>query len=670
MATAVTVWTPERKAAVVATLKDPVSFARKLLRSDVWPIQAEILRSIAENRRTAVKACHASGKTFLAALAVLWWLARWPKCVVVTTAPTATQIEKLLWGEIHSALGRSVYPFPKPLLTELKINPDRYALGFSTSVTKNDQGVRFQGFHSEKVLVVIDESPGVHEGIWESIEGARAGGDVHVLALGNPTIASGPFHDAFTTGRNSWNTFTISAFDTPNLEGLTIESLLTLSNEELDINQRPYLTTRRWVREKYEEWGPGHPLWESRVLGQFPQQAEDALLSLAWLEAASISELSIDKAKARAGLDVAGPGEDETVLTVRRGPRIILQKSWATSDPRGEVVAALTPYRDADDLESVNVDSIGIGWGMHCHLLECKFPSVAVNVSETPRDTEKFSNLKAELYWGLRLRAQAGDFSGKIDEKTIGQLAGIRYKHNARGQIVIESKDDAKKRGVKSPDRAESIMLAYADCGLGGLIYRTSFTSDLIYNDADAPAGLGNAGWYQERVIAVAYGAAKPMCFLEIMDTGPLIYVAREYFVDGATSVTPKGDGAYVADLSEFIAGRNVLTGAEVVRSQDITVIVDEKAANFRAEMARAGIFGIDADTELLEGIQLVGSVFEKKMVRVSSSCTHFIAEHQSYAWDAQKAVNGVEEPVGTKQAVEAFRHYVKTRINPWRLAQ
>jgi hypothetical protein len=212
-------------------------------------------------------------------------------------------------------------------------------------------------------------------------------------------------------------------------------------------------------------------------------------------------------------------------------------------------------------------------------------------------------------------------------------------------------------------------MLAYADCGLGGTIYRTSFTADLIYNDADLTVGFGSPGWYQERVIAVAYGAAKPMCFLEILDTPEIIYVAREYFVDGASSVNPKNDGAYVADLAEFIAGHNVLTGDKVVRSQDATVIVDDLAVNFRAEMMRAGVYGIDADTELLEGIQRVGLLFEKKMVRVSSSCVHFIAEHQSYAWDAQKASRGIEEPVGTKQAVEAFRHYVKTRINPWRLS-
>ena len=51
--------------------------------------------------------------------------------------------------------------------------------------------------------------------------------------------------------------------------------------------------------------------------------------------------------------------------------------------------------------------------------------------------------------------------AGLKDEKTICQLASIRYRHNARGQVMIEGKDDARKRGVKSPGRAEALMLAF-----------------------------------------------------------------------------------------------------------------------------------------------------------------------------------------------------------------
>jgi len=419
-------------------------------------MQEEILRSVAENPRTAVKACHSSSKTFTAAEAVLWWITRWPDGKVVTTAPTWTQVEKLLWGEIHRAAVRSRISYPPLYKTNLTIEEGEcYAMGLSTN-----EAERFQGFHG-RVLIILDEAPGVRPVIWEAIEGIRAGGDVRVLALGNPTIASGPFYDAFTKERAGWKTFTIDAFDTPNLQGLTLEELLTLPEDELDIAPRPYLVTRRWVLEKYHDWGEGHPLWQARVRGQFPTQAEDALVSLAWLEAAKYAPIDAAPSQpVNAGLDVAGPGEDETVLAVRQGRRLLSLQPWSQADPRGEVVAALEPHRDS--LDKVNVDSVGIGYYMAQHLRDLDFPVRDVNVGQAAEDTEKYVNLKAEMYWGLRQRLQAGDLSGLDDEMAIGQLAGIRYKHNARGQVVIESKEEARKRGVKSPDRAEAIMLAFA----------------------------------------------------------------------------------------------------------------------------------------------------------------------------------------------------------------
>jgi hypothetical protein len=359
---------------------------------------------------------------------VLWWITLHPEAIAVTTAPTWTQVERLLWGEIRSAVARSTIAYPTPNATSLQLGPNRYAIGLSTN-----EGVRFQGFHGN-VLIVLDEAPGILPEIWEAIEGIRAGGDVRVLALGNPTISSGPFYDAFTANRGDWNLITISAFDTPNLQGVSLENLLQMEDEELDCNSHPYLTTRRWVREKYAEWGPGHPLWASRVLGQFPVQSEDALLSLAWLEAAR--ERECGEGEVYAGLDVAGPGEDETVLCVRRGSGVVLLKAWTKADPRGDVIAALSPHRD--ELKNISVDSVGIGYYMAQHLRDQGMRVTEVNVGGSARESEKYANSKAELYWGLRQRAQAGDLAGLRDEKTIGQLAGIRYHHNSRGQVVIE----------------------------------------------------------------------------------------------------------------------------------------------------------------------------------------------------------------------------------------
>ena len=196
------------------------------------------------------------------------------------------------------------------------------------------------------------------------------------------------------------------------------------------------------------------------MLGNFPTQAEDALFSLAWLEAAASRKAIEGGGRCIAGLDVAGPGEDETSLWVREGPSILLHRHWTMAEPRGEVVAALRPYLNR--LDTVNVDSAGIGYYMAQHLRDQGFPVQEVNAGEAARDAEKFLNRKAEMYWAARERVQKGEVNGLDDERTIGQLAGIKYKLDGRGRVVIESKEDARKRGVKSPDRAEGFILTFA----------------------------------------------------------------------------------------------------------------------------------------------------------------------------------------------------------------
>jgi hypothetical protein len=434
-------------------LLDPVRCASTLLKSSLWLKQEQILRSVNTHRKTAVKACHASGKTYVAAVAALWWLITRTNGIVVTTAPTWLQVERVLWGEIHSAVSRAAYKFPQPSATKLEIAPNRYAIGISTN-----EAVRLQGFHGD-VLIIIDEAPGVSPEMYGAIASISAGGDCRILALGNPVIASGPFYDIFSENRENWDLITISAFDTPNLRGLTIESLLELPDHELDLNPYAHLTTRQWVKEKFSEWGPGHPSYESRVLGNFPTQSEDALLALTWLEQAKLR--TEGEGDLYAGIDVAGPGEDETVLCVRRGPKIILLRSWEKSDPRGDIVSALRPYKGS--LKRVNIDSAGIGYYMAQHLKDFGLPITEINVGQKPNDSEKFSNKKAEIYWEFRMHAEAGDLAGLVDDRAIAQLVGVRYSHNSRGQVVIESKEDARKRGVKSPDRAEAIILAFAD---------------------------------------------------------------------------------------------------------------------------------------------------------------------------------------------------------------
>jgi hypothetical protein len=105
---------------------------------------------------------------------------------------------------------------------------------------------------------------------------------------------------------------------------------------------------------------------------------------------------------------------------------------------------------------------VGVGAYFEKHLSDLGFNVLGVNVGEAPRNRDRFANLKAELYWALRDRFESGQISGALSERMVSQLVAIRYECTPKGQIAIEGKEKMARRGVKSPDWAEALMLAFA----------------------------------------------------------------------------------------------------------------------------------------------------------------------------------------------------------------
>jgi phage terminase large subunit len=467
----------KQKAFVQKVVRDPVLFAKHFLGVDLWESEVEILRSIQRRRRTAIKACHGVGKTFTLAVAALWWLARYPEGIVLTTSATQRQVKTQLWFEIHRAAERAKTPYPKLKTTELRFRDDNnFAIGFSTNQAEN-----FQGYHGKNVLIIADEAPGIESGIWDAIAGTMAGGNVHIVMAGNPTVPSGAFFDAFTRERGLWNCITIDAFDSPNLKGISLEELLQLDPTEggpLDQNPIPYLVTKRWVYDQRLAWWHGSesssPVWMSRVRAEFPDQAQNALVKMAWLDRAKQrplqSPVDTKSAPLFAGVDVGG-GEAETVVYIcestydRRG--IVAMGAWRGEDTRGQVVNLLNQFRAC--LTLVRVDSIGIGHNFGLHLRDCRFTVELLNVGmpceSKPEWGEndparRFVNLRACYYQALADAFERDQVEGLTDETTIGQLAGMLYEFDSQGRMKIESKEKARERGVPSPDRADALMLA------------------------------------------------------------------------------------------------------------------------------------------------------------------------------------------------------------------
>lgn len=471
---------PAERAALRNVLLDPVRTAGGLFGFRPWEQQRRLMRSIAQHPMTAVKACHASGKTAGAAQTAVWWLIRYPRSLVLTTAPTWRQV-KLMWSEIRYALRQQKMPiFPEPSATGVKIvdqhGSEREILGIST----NDPQ-KFRGYHADHVLILVDEATGVLASIWDEIEGIRSGGHVHLAILGNPTVASGKFFEAHHgKERSIWNRFTISAFDTPNFDGIdTIEQLLALTDDQAQaLIKVPYLINPVWVRERYHVWGPKHPSFVSRVLGLFPDQDPHSLYSGLDLDRAAAEEITEEilqglrdrKLRIQFGLDVAGPGDDETVLVARAGEWVLKMAAYPhdpRGDYRGQVLRSIREIQEWAGLPiaAIVVDSTGIGHNMALHVADVHPGKVYLNQNgERALDSERFVNLKAEQYWGARERLQSNRLRGLVDEECRDEARGIRYRETPGGRIEIEQKEQARKRGVtKSPDRWEATVLAFAN---------------------------------------------------------------------------------------------------------------------------------------------------------------------------------------------------------------
>lgn len=494
---------------LLAAIDDPVLYAQEILGHRTWRTQDAILRALTKpNARVAVKACHASSKTFTAAEALLWWVTAFEDGKVLTTAPVFRQVKKLLWTEVRKACQGSLIGLPEPNQTSLELGADNYALGLSTRDV-----VAFQGWHG-KVLLIIDEAPGVRRGIFDAIEGVRAGGDVRVLMLGNPTERGGPFEAAFEEEGSTWVDFTINAFATPNLIGIVHEAGLdpfkaddetlvaALVDHVLGVGPEQArrvvrgrsvalreavvaaadlepvfgpLVSVEWVMEKWLDWGPGSPKWDGRVMGRFSGQSEDSLVPSDWLRPWADDVPDPDEKepeKLVAGLDPAGPGEDETALCIRRGEYVLSLRAFQEPDARGVVVRELLRWGGPSAFSEVRVDEIGEGRTFVRHLEDLKYPVVGVNWGgavdgPTKRAREKakeeFDGLKSQAHWTLREKARAGTVKGLGDKKARSQLAAIRWGVDARGRVTIEKKESLKKRGVGSPDRGESVILAFME---------------------------------------------------------------------------------------------------------------------------------------------------------------------------------------------------------------
>lgn len=445
------------------SLTNPEFFARTILGVSLWKTQSEILKATLSNhKRVAVKACHASGKSFVAAVIGMTFVHLNIPSVVVTTAPTLRQVGAVLWKEIHRIYRGARKPLGGRMLQmSYALADDTFMMGLTT-----DDPNKFQGFHSENILVIVDEGPGVEENVYEAIEGVMAGGNARLLLLGNPTSLEGSFYRAFNDPAYSrlFYKFTISAFDTPNV----------VAKKEII----PGLVTHQWVKERQAVWGVDHPLYQIKVLGEFPgREFGDLVIPPIFIERAfNVTLNPLPDDPVILGVDIGELGGDETTCALRRGQRLYWTKGWIDAT-LPQTVQRLLSIINEYKVNEVRIDKIGVGAGVYQMLKELeneakgRWRVVGIDVREKPVNDAKYYDCRSEMWYEFRenLRHDRIDLSQFIKQTrdsdiTIAQLTTPKFQPMPNsGLIKVESKTEMRRRGVGSPDRADAVVQAFYD---------------------------------------------------------------------------------------------------------------------------------------------------------------------------------------------------------------
>lgn len=434
----------------------PAEWIRDTLGETVWSMQEEICESVAKNKYTAVKACHGPGKSFIAARIGCWWLNvhKLGDAFLVTTAPSWPQVSAILWREMRRAHRIGKLPGRITLECQWHMGEGKSGeelIGMGRKPADYDEHA-FQGLHARFILIILDEACGIPISLWTAVRSLATNDNARILAIGNPDDPGSEFAKVCKPS-SGWNVIQISAFDTPNFTG-----------EYVPPEVAENLTTPGWVDEMRKEWGEGSPLWNAKILAEFPDVSDEYLISPAMIQ----KGLDVDlpgMETGRYGADIARYGDNQTVVYRNRGGQIRLEDHWGMADlmtTSGRLVNIATKHHATVSVP-MTIDTVGVGGGVFDRMKEQGLDVISFVSSGRANRPDKFQNRRAELFWQFRLDLEHGLIDlDPADEKLHNQLMSIKWGVTSTGKIYIESKEDMKDRGVPSPDMADAAVYSTA----------------------------------------------------------------------------------------------------------------------------------------------------------------------------------------------------------------
>lgn len=447
---------------------------------ELW--QGRLLDDVADakangRRWFTVRSGHGTGKSTIQAWLILYFVLFHRDLKVPVTANSESQLRDVVWSEL-AKWWRELPPFLKSMIevtserVMVKADPEG---SFAVARTaRKEKPEALQGFHAGTLSFFVEEASGVDDIIFEVASGALSTPDSWQFQFGNPTRTSGYFYRSHHQNRAQWRCYHVPCHHSSRVSPSYAASIAA-------------------------EYGESSNVYRVRVLGDFPLTEDDSVISLGSVEAAIGRDIEPSDAAIVWGLDVARFGDDSTALAKRCGNQLVEPVvEWRKLDlmqTAGRIAREWDLTPEDKRPAAINVDVIGLGGGVVDRLRELGLPVRGINVGEAPAtDAARYMRLRDELWFKGRDWFETRAVRIPRDDGLISEIVVPKYKVESSGKLKVESKDDLKKRGVKSPNKADAFLLTFAGGDI--LTARRSQVAHMAYD----PFAVADQNEYERTV--------------------------------------------------------------------------------------------------------------------------------------------------------------------------
>lgn len=364
------------------------------------------------------------------------------KCLLLLAREKKLRI--LCTREIQNTIKDSVHKLLKDLIFEFEFTDFRVTAESITNTLTGSEFI-FKGLRSNVTEVKgmegidiawVEEAQAVSHPSWDILTPTVRKEDSEIWASFNRFTERDPVYEKFVL-----NSLPNSLIKKVNYDVLERAGLLTeVIKQEIEFDKKN-----------------NYDVYQHKWLGEPLSQSDNAILNRSDVLKAMERNVS-NEGEIQIGVDVARMGEDRTCFYKRKGLKVIDFAEYSKKRTT-DVVDYLKSFINSDKKILLKVDDTGIGGGVTDQLINEQYNVIPVNFGSVANDKNKYPNAISEMWFSFKDILK--DLQLPYDQDLLMELTTREWKMDIKGRRGVESKDIYKKRGFRSPDKADALLLCF-----------------------------------------------------------------------------------------------------------------------------------------------------------------------------------------------------------------